>query len=251
MHTAWPADTFESMQDVRRVAGGDPGVIADAGIGVLAAGLTAVAAWGPPGLVGTAIAGPSWLRVLLPVLLGAPLLLRRRGPLLMWLAIWAALALQFLLTDDLLRGIELTFVLFAAAYSLGAHASLRCAVAGLVLTAPVVAVIGHRGELGLAFSQNHGGTAAVALSSLQLLAFWLAFSSAPAGGPTRWPRGPRRCSARPSTSRRLSGPGSPGNCTTSSPITSAWSCCTPPERGPRAGRTRRPWRKSSTADARP
>ena len=40
------------------------------------------------------------------------------------------------------RGLAwITFVLFAAAYSLGAHASLRRAVAGLVLTAPVVAVI--------------------------------------------------------------------------------------------------------------
>ena len=71
------------------------------------------------------------------------------------------------------QGLEFTFVLFAAAYSLGAHASLRRAVAGLVVTAPVVAEISHKGGLALAFSQ-HRGAAAVALSSLQLLAFWLA-----------------------------------------------------------------------------
>ncbi len=130
--------------------------------------------WGSPRLIGSEeIAGPSWLLALLPLLMGGPLAARRRAPLLMWLAIWAALALLFLLAGNSLRGLAFPFVLFAAAYSLGAHASFRRAVAGLVLTAPIVAVLGHRGELGLAFTQ-HGGAKAVALSSLQLLAFWLA-----------------------------------------------------------------------------
>ena len=53
------------------LAGGDPGIIADAGIGIIAAGLTAVAAWGPPpSLIGTPIPGPSWLLALLPLLHG-------------------------------------------------------------------------------------------------------------------------------------------------------------------------------------
>jgi signal transduction histidine kinase len=161
------------MQAVRPLTGGDPGMIVDAGMGIAAAGLTAVAAWGPPGLVGTAIAGPTWLLALLPLLMGAPLVLRRRAPLLMWTAIWAALALQYLLTDNPRpRGVEFAFVLFVAAYSLGAHASLRRAAAGLVVTAPVLAVISYKGGLGLAFSQL--GPKAVALSSLLLLAFWLA-----------------------------------------------------------------------------
>ena len=173
---AWPADTFGGMQAVRRLAGGDPGVIVDAGMGIAGAGLIAVAAWGSPRLIGSeAIAGPSWLLALLPLLLGVPLVLRRRAPLLMWLAIWAGIALLCLLADNSLRGLAFTFVLFAAAYSLGAHASLRRAVAGLVLTAPVVAVISHKGELALAFSQV--STAARRpwhCRSLQLLAFWLA-----------------------------------------------------------------------------
>ena len=59
------------MQVVRRFAGGDPGLIVDAGMAIAGAGLTAVAAWGPAGLVGTEIAGPRWLLVLLPVLMGA------------------------------------------------------------------------------------------------------------------------------------------------------------------------------------
>jgi signal transduction histidine kinase len=164
------------MQAVRRLAGGDPGVIVDAGTGIAGAGLIAVAAWGSPRLIGSeAIAGPPWLLALLPLLLGAPLVLRRRAPLLMWLAIWAGMALLCLLAHNSVRGLAFTFVLFAAAYSLGAHASFRRAVAGLVLIAPLVAVISRRGELALAFTHGEqGGQAAVALSFLQLLAFWLA-----------------------------------------------------------------------------
>ena len=175
MRMAWPAATVEGMQAVRRLAGGDPGVIADAGMGIAAAGLIAIAAWGPPpGLIGTAmIPGPWWLRALLPLLMGAPLVLRRRAPLLMWTAIWAALALLSLLTGNPERGLAFMFVLFAAAYSLGAHATLRRATAGLAVTAPVVAEIASHGGLALAFTQSFGSKA-VALSLLQLGAFWLA-----------------------------------------------------------------------------
>jgi signal transduction histidine kinase len=163
------------MQAVRRLAEDDPGVIVDAGTGILAAGLIAIAAWGPPpGLIGTAmIPGPLWLRALLPVLMGAPLLLRRRAPLLMWTAILAAVALLSLLTRNPERGVAFTFVLLAAAYSLGAHASPRRAAAGLAVAAPVVAVIAAFGGLALAFHQGSGAKAA-ALSLLQLVAFWLA-----------------------------------------------------------------------------
>jgi signal transduction histidine kinase len=164
------------MQAVGRLAGDDPGVIADAGMGIAAAGLIAIAAGGSPRLIGSeAIAGPSWLLGLLPLLLGVPLVLRRRAPLLVWLAIWAVIALLCLLAYNSLRGLAFTFVLFAAAYALGAHASFRRAVAGLALTAPLVAELSHKGELALAFTHGEqGGQSAVALSFLQLLAFWLA-----------------------------------------------------------------------------
>ncbi|MGH3207247.1 MAG: sensor histidine kinase [Trebonia sp.] len=175
------------MQAVRRFAGSDPGTIVDAGIVIAAVGLIAVAVDRPPGLIGTTpIAGPSWLLALLPLLMGAPLVLRRRAPLLMWAAIWAALALQSVLAAgrynealDLRFGphhetpAAFTFVLFAAAYALGAHASLRRAAAGLILAVPVVAEISHHGGLGLAFSSGDGSAGAAALSFLQLLAFWL------------------------------------------------------------------------------
>jgi signal transduction histidine kinase len=173
------------MQAVRRVAGGDPGMIVDAGMGIVAAGLTAAAVWGRPGLIGNPIAGPLWLRALLPLLMGVPLVLRRRAPLLMWLAIWAALALlsqlayyhpdRALPIVAQLRGLGFTFVLFAAAYSLGAHASLRRAVAGLVVVAPVVVHLTGSNELALALAFSPSfGKMAVGFQSLQLLAFWLA-----------------------------------------------------------------------------
>src|SRR3984893_18020609 len=227
MHWAWPGDTFGGMQAVRRWAGGHPGVIVDAGMGIAAAGLIAVAAWGSPRLIGSeAIAGPSSLLALLPLLLGGPLALRRRAPLLMWLAIGPAIALLCLLAHNSLRGLAFTFVLFAAAYSLGAHATFRRAVAGLVLTVPVVAVLSYRGELGPVFSRGEaGGQAARRPYSWRCSSSWHSgwrgFSSTPAGGPPRWPRIAQRSSARPSRLRRPSGPGSPGNCTTSSPTTSA------------------------------
>jgi signal transduction histidine kinase len=163
------------MRAVARLTGGEQRIIADAGLGIAGAGLIAVAAWGSPRLIGsTPVAGPSWLLGLLPLLLGAPLLLRRRTPLLMWLAIWAALALLCLLASNSLRGLAFMFVVFAAAYSLGAYASLRRAVAGLVLIAPVVVVISHKGELGLAFGSGGSGAPDVTLAYLQLLGFWLA-----------------------------------------------------------------------------
>ena len=187
MRMAWPADSFDGMQVVRRLAAGDPGVITDAGMAIAAAGLVATAVASPPGLIGsTPIDGPSWLLALLPLLLGAPLALRRRAPLLMWTAIWAGLALQFLLAqgqyaEALQRAFgpypktpaSFTVVLFAAAYSLGAHASPRRAAAGLILAVPVLDEISkHGGGLGLVFSSG-GDSRDVALSMLQLVAFWL------------------------------------------------------------------------------
>jgi hypothetical protein len=118
MHTGWPADTFDGMQAVRWLTtGGGPGGIAaargrtgiagtgigiaDAGIGIAGAGLIAVAAWGAPRLIGSeAIAGPSWLLALLPVGVGAALVLRRRAPVLTWLTIWAGIALLCLLAHN-------------------------------------------------------------------------------------------------------------------------------------------------------
>jgi signal transduction histidine kinase len=165
--------------------GSDPGMIVDAGMGIVAAGLTAAAAWGPRGLIGgSTITGPLWLRALLPLLISAPFVLRRRAPLLMWTAIWAVIALQSLLAQGgyaeslhLQFGpnpetpVAFTFVLFVGAYALGAHASPRRAAAGLILAVPVVDEISHHGWLGLALSSGSG--AVVPNAMLQLAAFCL------------------------------------------------------------------------------
>jgi signal transduction histidine kinase len=158
------------MQEVRRIAGGDPGMIMDAGIAIGGAGLTAVAAWGQTGLGGSKIAGPTWLLALLPVLVGVALMLRRRAPLLMWIAIWAGISLQYLITRDPPQELAFMVVLYAGGYSLGAHASLRRAAAGLGISA--IMVLASEGAL-VALTRHSGGVG-LGLETPAILAFWLA-----------------------------------------------------------------------------
>jgi hypothetical protein len=58
-----------------RAKAADPGTVLDVGLAVCGAGLTALALWGPPALTGTTVAGPSWLLAVLPLIMGAPLVL--------------------------------------------------------------------------------------------------------------------------------------------------------------------------------
>jgi signal transduction histidine kinase len=157
------------MQAVRRLAG-DPGMIADAGMGIAAAGLTGLAVWGPNGLVGATVSMPAWLLALLPLLMGVALALRRRAPLLMWTLMWAGVALLDLVTRQPPQNLAFALVLFAGAYALGAYASLRRAAVGLAISA--VLILATEGVL-LAFSRHPGG-AALSLFSIPLLACWLA-----------------------------------------------------------------------------
>jgi signal transduction histidine kinase len=161
------------MRAIGRLGGGDPGSAVDVCTGIAGAVLTAAAAWGPPDLIGATIAGPAWLRLLLPVVIGMALMLRRRDPLVMWLAIWAVLALQDLITREPPHGQGLAFmvVLYAAAYALGAHASLRRATAALMVAVLPMAEVTDKGGL-LAF--DHGGRTGVVLAAFQVLALWLA-----------------------------------------------------------------------------
>ena len=157
------------MQVVRRFAGGDRGTVVDAGIAIAGAGLTAFAAWDPAGVVGAKAAGPLWLLALLPLVMGVAMALRRRAPLLMLLAISAGIALQCLVTRHPPQVLEL-LVLFAGGYSLGAHASLRRAAAGLVISAVA----------------DPERPAQACPSSPSWVSGWSACSSAPAGSPQRW-----------------------------------------------------------------
>ena len=134
------------------MAGSDPGLVTDAAFAVGGAGLTAVAEWNPAGLAGTTIAGPTWLLVLLPLVMGAALAVRRRAPLVMWTGIWAAIALQNVITKHPPQGLEVFFVLIAGGYSLGAHASLRRGAIGLPVTALAMTLISHLSGVGFGLS---------------------------------------------------------------------------------------------------
>jgi signal transduction histidine kinase len=154
----------------------------DAGLAITGIGLTALAAWGPPRLIGTSIAGPQWLLILLTVFLGAPLVLRRRAPVLMWTLQWAALALQAVLTHKPPAGLELMFVLFVGSYSLAAYGTLRRALAGLAVMAPcaVTYIETSHGNLGsnilfiphgtIAYGQSHNDSI---FFVGEILGFWL------------------------------------------------------------------------------
>jgi len=127
------------MEAVRRAGAADPGALLDAGLAVAGTGLTAVALWSPDGLAGPATVGAPWLLAVLSLMMGAPLVLRRRAPLVMWAVIWAGAVTQALTVHELPQGLEIV-VLFAACYALGAYSSLRRSAAALALAAPVMAV---------------------------------------------------------------------------------------------------------------
>ena len=139
------------MQAIRRLAALDLDKIVDPGLAIVGAGLTALAAWGPAGLPGGPLVGPTWLLALLPILMGAPLVLRRRAPLVMWISIWAVIALQYLVTGHVPHGLEL-FVPFAGGYSLGAHSSLRRSVVGLGIAATMILSARQGYSLGVVFA---------------------------------------------------------------------------------------------------
>jgi signal transduction histidine kinase len=117
------------------VTGTGQGTVLDAGLAVTAIGLTALAAWGPRGLIGTVVVGPAWLLAVLPLLIGAPLAFRRRAPLLMWTVQWSGVALQAIVTGHSPAGLELMFALFVGGYSLAVYANLRRGMAGLAVMA--------------------------------------------------------------------------------------------------------------------
>jgi signal transduction histidine kinase len=121
-----------------------PPVIADAVLAVFGTGLIAIAAWVP--VPQTQIEGPSWLRALLPLLIGAPLAVRRWRPLLMWTLMWAGISAQSLVTGTAPVTLALTLVLFAGSYAVAAHSTRRRAVAGLGIMAAgaaIYVVAGH------------------------------------------------------------------------------------------------------------
>jgi signal transduction histidine kinase len=152
----------------------------DVGLTAVGVGLAGVATVVPEGLLGTPVIAPSWPLAVLPLLIGGPLILRRRAPLLMWGIVWLGITLQALVTHLPPRGPELVFVLCAGSYALAAYASLRRAVAGLAVAVPgltIYTVASHQRLLGVVTprtlfgGQLHGGTWFLAG---EIVVFWLA-----------------------------------------------------------------------------
>jgi len=122
-----------------------PGVL-DVSLAVAGTGLVAAAGWVPVEPEGPVVRGPLWLLVVLPLLTGAPLAVRRRRPLLMWTVMWAGVSLQALVTGNAPAALGLTLVLLAGGYSLAAYSTLLRAVAGLPVMATgmvIYIVAGH------------------------------------------------------------------------------------------------------------
>ena len=88
-------------------------------------------AWSSPAIFGTHIAGPKWVTGAMPLLLGLPLLWRRRIPLLAVAVITLAFVAQALASGDSAEGVEILIAWALALYAVAAFATRRRAFAGL------------------------------------------------------------------------------------------------------------------------
>jgi signal transduction histidine kinase len=167
------------MRVSRRAVALSPGTVVDAGLAVAGTGLIAIAAWVPSAPEGTAITGPPWLRAGLPLLIGAPLAVRRQRPLLMWAVIWAGISVQALVTSNAPAALGLTLVLFAGSYALAAYSTLLRAVAGLgimAIGAAIYLVAGHGGAGSLGVFGGYEFIEQASRNTLffgEILALWL------------------------------------------------------------------------------
>jgi signal transduction histidine kinase len=87
--------------------------------------------WRRSGLLGTHIAGPRVLTAALPLLIGFPLLWRRRFPLLVWTVILAGVVAQAVASGDSAEGVELLLPLALGSYTVAAFSSRPRALVGL------------------------------------------------------------------------------------------------------------------------
>ncbi len=145
-------------------------LVLDLALGLTGVTLTAIAVWSA-NTIGTPFAGPAWLKVIWPLLIGAPLVLRRRAPLLGWTIIWAGIGLQAVITGNSPEGLELIFVLAVGSYSVAAYSTLRRALAGLAVTAAGATVYGLANHD--IMSGNTGNLWSAAFFATAILAAWL------------------------------------------------------------------------------
>jgi signal transduction histidine kinase len=146
--------------------------ISDAAVASVGVLLSAMAVWGQPFEIGTEVAGPSWLRAVFPLLLGAPLAWRRTAPLPALALVMAGLVLHAVVTRDSPEGLEILYCLGVATYSAAAHSTRRAASVGLA-----VALVGY-GVYAAADQNIRSGRPselwAGAFFGLALIATWLA-----------------------------------------------------------------------------
>ena len=143
----------------------------DLSLALIGVVLTAVAVWSV-NVIATPFAGPTWLKVIWPLLIGAPLALRRRAPLLGWTIVWAGISLQALITGNSPEGVELMFVLGVGSYSVAAYSTLRRALTGLAVTAVGCLIYGQANHD--IMSGNTGNEWSAAFFATAILAAWLA-----------------------------------------------------------------------------
>ena len=99
--------------------------------GVLAACLGALAQW----MVWSgSVAGPRVAMAALFLLVGFPLVVRRRAPLVPVLLLVTAIAVQSVATSDAAEGAPLLLPALASAYAVAAYGTRRIAAAGLLVT---------------------------------------------------------------------------------------------------------------------
>jgi signal transduction histidine kinase len=164
MRNALARCTFTGMKATGRA------LALDLGLAATGVAISAAAVWSA-NVIGTAFTGPTWLKVIWPVLIGAPLVLRRRTPLLAWTIIWAGIALQALVTGNSPEGLELMFVLAVGSYSVAAYSTLRRALAGLAVTAAGATFYGLANHD--IMSGNTGNLWSAAFFATAILAAWL------------------------------------------------------------------------------
>jgi signal transduction histidine kinase len=98
--------------------------------GVLAA---ALGAWAQVMVWSGRVAGPRFAMAVLFLLVGFPLIVRRRAPLVPVLLLMTAIAVQSIATSDAAEGAPLLVPALACAYAVAAYGTRRIAVAGLLV----------------------------------------------------------------------------------------------------------------------
>ena len=143
----------------------------DLSLALIGVVLTAVAVWSV-NVIATPFAGPTWLKVIWPLLIGAPLALRRRAPLLGWTIIWAGLSLQALVTGNSPEGVELMFVLGLGSYTVAAY--VPCAGRWPGWRSPLWAASFTARPTTTSSGGNTGNEWSAAFFATAILAAWLA-----------------------------------------------------------------------------